>query len=99
MGEVSAPEAVAVDLKADVAHVAVHSGPKRQVDMFCVFALIAQAVLAVLFGLFTTYGEDVYNSSVSNVSKYHNFMIDVSTMIFVGFGFLMVNSAVVIAVT
>jgi ammonium transporter Rh len=62
---------------------------KRQADAFFIAALVAQAGLAILHGCFSAYGPDVHPSGVSDVNKYMNFYVDVTTMIFIGFGFLM----------
>eukprot|EP00698_Gefionella_okellyi_P017441 TRINITY_DN509_c0_g1_i1.p1 TRINITY_DN509_c0_g1~~TRINITY_DN509_c0_g1_i1.p1 ORF type:complete len:517 (-),score=81.74 TRINITY_DN509_c0_g1_i1:855-2297(-) len=45
--------------------------------------------MAVLYGLFVTYGTDTASSTQTDVNKYWPFYTDVSVMIFVGFGFLM----------
>jgi hypothetical protein len=60
-----------------------------KLEPFIPLAIVAQIGLAILFGVFTTYGSDTTSNALTNVGKYMPFFVDVSTMIFIGFGYLM----------
>lgn len=60
-------------------HDGAHEGKKEnRVDAFFVIALLAQAGLAVLFGVFTEYGPDFHDATTTDVAKNMAFYVDVT---------------------